>query len=70
MDPNTFAQSIDQQGSMPAVVADVARRKALTALLERATVTDTAGKTIDLAAVLPGSEDDEANAEEAPSEEQ
>jgi trigger factor len=74
MDPNTFAQSIDQQGSMPAVVADVARRKALTALLERATVTDTAGNTIDLAAVLPGSEDDEANAEgestEAPAEEQ
>ncbi len=59
MDPNTFAQSIDEQGSMPAVVADVARRKALTALLERATVTDTAGNTIDLTEVLPGAEDED-----------
>jgi trigger factor len=66
MDPNAFAQSIDQQGSMPAVVADVARRKALTALLERTTVTDTAGRTIDLSEVLPGSEEDE---QEQPAEE-
>ncbi len=64
MDPNAFAQSIDQQGSMPAVVADVARRKALTALLERATVTDSAGRTIDLTEVLPGGDDDEAGAVE------
>ncbi len=76
MDPNAFAQSIDQQGSMPAVVADVARRKALTALLERTTVTDTTGRTIDLGEVLPGSEEQEqepaadgAPSEKAPAEE-
>ncbi|QGN56889.1 trigger factor [Nostocoides sp. HKS02] len=48
MDPNQFAQAIDQQGQIPAMVAEVARRKALAAVLERATVVDTAGQVIDL----------------------
>ena len=29
MDPNQFAQSLDQEGQIPAMVAEVARRKAL-----------------------------------------
>jgi trigger factor len=48
MDPNQFAQAIDQQGQVPAMVAEVARRKALAAVLEKATVVDTAGTEIDL----------------------
>ena len=48
MDPNQFAQAIDQQGQVPAMVAEVARRKALAAVLEKAKVVDTAGTEIDL----------------------
>lgn len=48
MDPNQFAQAIDQQGQVPAMVAEVARRKALAAVLEKATVVDTTGAEIDL----------------------
>ena len=43
MDPNEFAQAIDQQGQIPSIVQEVARRKALAAVLDKATVTDTAG---------------------------
>jgi trigger factor len=48
MDPNQFAQAIDQQGQVPAMVAEVARRKALAVVLEHATVVDTAGNPVDL----------------------
>lgn len=48
MDPNQFAQAIDQQGQVPAMYAEVARRKALAAVLEKATVVDTAGQKVDL----------------------
>jgi trigger factor len=51
MDPNQFAQAIDQQGQVPAMVAEVARRKALAAVLEQATVVDTAGNPVDLTEV-------------------
>jgi trigger factor len=48
MDPNQFAQAIDQQGQIPAMVAEVARRKALASVLEKANVVDTAGNAVDL----------------------
>ncbi|TQJ51433.1 trigger factor [Phycicoccus sp. SLBN-51] len=48
MDPNQFAQAIDQQGQVPAMVAEVARRKALAAVLEKVTIVDADGNTIDL----------------------
>ena len=48
MEPNQFAQTIDQQGQVPAMVAEVARRKALAHVLEKANVTDTDGNQIDL----------------------
>jgi len=48
MDPNQFAQNIDQQGQVPAMVAEVARRKALAHVLEQAKVVDTTGAEIDL----------------------
>ncbi len=64
MDPNEFAQTVDKQGQVPAMVAEVARRKALAHVLEQATVVDTAGTQIDLNEVGPedpaGAEDDEA----------
>ncbi|KGN39169.1 trigger factor [Knoellia subterranea] len=53
MDPNQFAQAIDQQGQVPSMVQEVARRKALAAVLEKAVVTDTAGTTIDLNELVP-----------------
>ncbi|MBD3785236.1 MAG: trigger factor, partial [Micrococcales bacterium] len=43
MDPNQFAQALDQQGQVPAMVQEVARRKALAAVLDEATVTDASG---------------------------
>jgi trigger factor len=48
MDPNQFAQAIDQQGQVPAMVAEVARRKALAAVLEKVTIVDAEGNTVDL----------------------
>lgn len=48
MDPNEFAQAIDQQGQVPAMVAEVGRRKALARVLEQAKVTDTNGAEVDL----------------------
>ena len=68
MDPNQFAQAIDQQGQVPAMVAEVARRKALAAVLEKVTIVDTDGNTVDLnelneAPVAEESADAEAAAE-------
>jgi trigger factor len=60
MDPNTFAQAIDQQGQVPAMVQEVARRKALAAVLEQAKVTDSEGTEIDLNALVPGAEEADA----------
>ncbi len=59
MDPNQFAQSLDQEGQIPAMVAEVARRKALATVLEKVSVKDTAGNVIDLNETVPGTEDDE-----------
>ena len=63
MDPNQFAQALDQQGQVPAMVQEVARRKALAAVLDGAEVTDTAGARVDLDALVP-----DAGAEEADDE--
>jgi len=48
MEPNEFAKAVDEAGQIPAMVAEVARRKALAAVLEKAKVVDTAGAEIDL----------------------
>ncbi|MER7073971.1 trigger factor [Terrabacter sp. NPDC000476] len=62
MDPNQFAQSLDQEGQIPAMVAEVARRKALATVLEKVSVKDTAGNVVDLNEAVPGTEgDDEAD---------
>jgi trigger factor len=62
MDPNQFAQALDQQGQVPAVMGEVARRKALSNVLEHITVKDTNGEDVDLNALNTGEdavEDDE-----------
>ncbi len=60
MDPNQFAQTLDQQGQVPAVMGEVARRKALANVLEGAAVVDTNGETVDLSALEDDDEDDDA----------
>jgi trigger factor len=54
MEPNEFAKSVDEGGQIPAMVAEVARRKALAAVLHKAKVVDTAGNEVDLNALNPG----------------
>jgi len=72
MDPNQFAQIIDQSGQVPMMVSEVRRRKALAVVLGQAEVTDSEGNKVDLSDfVRPGGEeapaaDDDA---EAPAEE-
>ena len=48
MEPNEFAKAVDEAGQIPAMVAEVARRKALATVLEKAAVKDTAGNEVDL----------------------
>jgi trigger factor len=64
MDPNQFAQAIDQQGQVPAMVAEVARRKALAAVLEKVTIVDTDGNLVDLNELNERPEAGELGAEE------
>jgi len=52
MDPNEFIKAIDQGGQIPAYVGEVARRKALSVVLEHAEVTDKKGKVVDITAFL------------------
>ena len=59
MDPNAFAQAVDEAGQIPAMVGEVARRKALAVVLEAATVTDASGEVVDLDRVVPGGDTDD-----------
>jgi trigger factor len=64
MDPNQFAQIIDQSGQVPMMVSEVRRRKALAVVLGQATVTDSEGNTVDLSDfVRPGGEEEASAAE-------
>ena len=59
MSPDAFAKAVDEAGQVQAMVAEVARRKALAVALEQATVTDASGNPVDLEALRP--EADEAD---------
>ena len=48
MTPDQFAQAVAQAGQVSAIVGDVRRSKALAAVLEQATVRDSAGELIDM----------------------
>ena len=56
MEPNEFIKLIDENGQIPQFVAEVARRKALSIVLENAKVTDTKGKEVNLSAFLKNDE--------------
>jgi trigger factor len=64
--PQEFAQQLTQNGSLPALVSDVRRSKALATVLERANVTDASGRTVELEHLrLPRPEDGAEDAEVA-----
>nr|WP_240894994.1 trigger factor [Kineococcus siccus] len=58
MEPNQFVQMMDGAGQVPAMVAEVRRRKALAIAMERATVTDASGNAVDLEELVGTDEDD------------
>ncbi|WP_448061163.1 trigger factor [Cellulomonas hominis] len=58
MDPNTFIQTVDQQGQIPAMVAEVARSKALAVALRRVSVVDATGTAVDLTEFIGTDEED------------
>lgn len=69
MDPNQFAQMLDQAGQVPLIMGEVRRRKALAKVLEFAEVTDTDGNAVDLTSfVKPAGEQEEDAAEAADSD--
>jgi trigger factor len=64
MEPNAFAKAVDEAGQIPAMVAEVARRKALATLLEKANVTDASGHEVDLSTLFASEDEgDEGDAE-------
>ena len=63
MNPQEFAQQIDQQQQVPAMVSEVGRRKALAAVLEAAKVVDTQGNEVDLNEIDPDDEDQDDEGE-------
>jgi trigger factor len=71
MDPNQFAQMLDQAGQVPMIMGEVRRRKALAVVLEDAKVVDTEGNDVDLSFFLDpqGEEEAEESAEAEASEE-
>ena len=54
MDPNEFAKTVEEGGQISSMVAEVARRKALAAVLDKAKVVDSAGSEVDLNALNTG----------------
>lgn len=65
VNPNEFAQQIDQQGQVPMIVAEVGRRKALAVVLEKATVVDTEGNAVEIETAPEADESADA-AQQAP----
>ncbi|WP_344307473.1 trigger factor, partial [Brevibacterium samyangense] len=66
MNPNQFAQMLDQQGQVPAIMGEVARRKGLASVLAQVKVVDSEGNTVDMTAFTTPEGEDEAAADEAP----
>ncbi|MDZ5078592.1 trigger factor [Nesterenkonia sp. HG001] len=65
MEPNQFAQMLDQAGQVPMIMGEVRRRKALAKVLELAVVKDSEGQAVDLTDfVTPQGEDEEEGAAE------
>lgn len=62
MDPNTFIKTVDEQGQIPAMVAEVGRSKAVAVALRQVTVLDASGRPVDLSEYIGTDEDDEEDA--------
>lgn len=65
MEPNQFAQIIDQSGQVPMMVSEVRRRKALAVVLGQAEVVDSEGNKIDLSDFVRPAGEETAVVEEA-----
>ncbi len=52
--PEAYVQRMSESGNFPSLVAEVRRNKALAAAMEAATVTDTSGRPVDIAALRRG----------------
>ncbi|WP_182113515.1 trigger factor [Actinotalea sp. JY-7876] len=59
MDPNTFIKTVDEQGQIPAMVAEVGRSKAVAVALRQVSVVDSAGAAVDLSEFI-GTDDEDA----------
>jgi trigger factor len=70
MAPEQFIQQIQQANQLGAVFADVRRGKALAGVVDAATVTDTAGETIDTAEMFGTAEASEDASEDSEGDEQ
>jgi trigger factor len=64
MDPNQFAQLLDQSGQVGMMVGEVRRRKALAKVLELAKVTDSNGNEVDLSDFVRPAGEEEPNVED------
>jgi trigger factor len=53
MDANEFAKAMDEAGQVPSMVGEVARRKGLATVLERAVIKDDSGNAVDLEELAP-----------------
>jgi trigger factor len=62
--PQEFANQVMQSGTLPMLVADIRRNKALAELLEAAKVTDASGNPVDLNALAGDGEADAAEGED------
>jgi trigger factor len=60
MDPPEFIANLDRTGRIPAMVADLARNKAVAAALRQVPVKDTSGAAVDLTEFLGSDEADDA----------
>jgi len=69
MDPNQFAQVLDQQGQVPAIMGEVARRKALASVLDEIKVIDTDGNEVDLSELDEDDDEIEGETDEATADE-
>ncbi|MBO1751615.1 trigger factor [Actinotalea sp. BY-33] len=62
MDPNTFIKTVDEQGQIPAMVAEVGRSKAVAVALRQVKVVDGSGAEVDLTEFIGSDEDDAQDA--------
>ncbi|MFC5501958.1 trigger factor [Lysinimonas soli] len=61
MEPGEFIKVLDQNGQLPAMIGEVARAKALGAVLAKAKVVDTKGKAVDVSAFTAGLPDEQGD---------